>query len=337
MASELSVLSVDKQQQKLLTYPPAFPLEKRSTDPLSLQVIGTSQTASAGDETLITALTKSKFKCQMIIVEGKIGTGKSTLVQQLLLSERLHDFCAIVYCQLDCDVCKQVQTLKDLSTILDTSESQLREIEDMKSDALLIFDEFDHLVQQSEWQTTIFADVLFRKKFTKSSIMVVSRPSGLSSLGEAFYPKIDHHFQLNGFAYGPALKFQDHWITSMFEQHTILLSMCEIPLLSELVNKYFEQGSSGDTITDLLMFIVTEILKREKNGSSYSDLKLLNLPNGIKHNFEKLCKLAFEKQINHHKLTSPEEISRFLSAFSLNNSFSFELLQKLWLSRKCFS
>ena len=321
MASELSVSSVDKQQQILLTYPPVFPLEKRSTDPLSLQVIDISQTASAGDETLIAALTKSKFKCQMIIVEGKIGTGKSTLVQQMVLSERLHDFHAIVYCQLDCDACKKVQTLKDLSTILDTSESQLDEIEDMKSDALLIFDEFDHLVQQSEWQTTIFADVLFRKKFTKSSILVVSRPSGLSSLGEAFYPKIDHHFQLNGFAYGPALKFQDHWITSMFEQHTLLLSMCKVPLLNELVNKYFEQGSSGDTITDLLMFVVTEILKREKNEGIHSDLKLLDLPNGIKHNFEKLCKLAFEKQVNDHKI-NPEETNRFLSAFSLNNSFS---------------
>ena len=312
-----------KVAQKLLVYPSSMcPLEKKKIEQLEkLQEVNIVYRADLVDENTLIAIVINA-KCQMVLIEGKAGTGKTSLVQQILHTERLHDFRAIVYCQLDCDVCKQVRTLKDLSTILDTSESQLHEIEDMKSDALLIFDEFDHLVQQSEWQATIFADILFHKKFTKSTILVVSRPSGLSSLGEVNYPKIDHHFQLRGFANGPALKFQDHWITSIFEQHTILLSMCEIPLLNELVNKYFEHGKSGDTITDLLMFVVTEILKREKNDSSNSDLKLLNLPNGIKHSFEKLCKLAFEKQVNDHKLTSPEETNRFLSAFSLNNSFS---------------
>jgi hypothetical protein len=315
VASELSFSNFDnvlKQQQNLLTYPSdsVFPLEKRSAEPLSLQVI-----------TLIAALTKSK--CQTIFVEGRIGTGKTTLVKQMLISERLHGFRAIVYCELNCDACKQVRTMKDFSTLLDTSESQLHEIKDMKSDALLIFDGFDRLIQQSEWQATIFADILFRKNFTKSTIMVVSRPSGLSSVGEANYPKIDHHFQLKGFTNIPAsLKFHDHWVVSMIEQYKIILSMCEIPLLNDLINKYFEQGNSGDTITDLLMSIVTEIVKRERIDSSHGDLKLLDLPNGIKHNFEKLCKLAFEKQVNDHKLTSSEETSRFLSAFILNNSFS---------------
>ena len=306
-------------------------LEKKKIEQFKkLQEVNIAYGADLVDESTLTAVL-TNAKCQMVLIEGRSGTGKTSLVQKILHTERLHDFRAIVYCQLDYDACGQVRTLNDLSIILNTSESQLDEIEEMKSDALLIFDEFDHLVKQSEWQTTIFADILFRKKFTKSSILVVSRPSGLSSLGEAFYPKIDHHFQLNGFVYAPALKFQDHWITSMFEQHTLLLSMCEVPLLNELVNKYFEQGSSGDTITDLLMFVVTELLKREKNEGIHSDLKLLDLPNGIKHNFEKLCKLAFEKQVNHHKLTSPEEISRFLSAFSLNNSFSLNYCRNFGL------
>ena len=306
---------------ELLLCPPMCPLEKKKLECLNLQAVSiTYKTDLVDDNTLVAVLTKSK--CQIVLIEGKIGTGKTSLVQQILHAERLHDFRAIVYCQLDYDACKQVRTLKDLSVILDTTESQLHEIEDMESDALFIFDQFDHFIRQSESQATVFTDILFRKIFTKSSIVVVSRPSGLSSLGESNFLKVDHHFYLKGFVNSTTLKFQDHWIVIMCEQHKVILTMCEIPLINELVNKFFEQGNSDDTITDLLMFVVTEILKREKSEASYSDFKLLSLPNSIKSNFENLCKLAFKSYVNHHKLRSPEEINGFLSAFSLNNLFS---------------
>ena len=297
------------------------PLEKTTIDHLNLQKVSLMYQANlVDDKALITTLNESK--CQTVFIEGKIGTGKTSLVQQILHSEKLHDFLVVVYCRLDYDPCRQVRTWKDLSTILDTSESQLHEIENMESDTLFIFDEFDDFVQNYEWETTIFADILLRKIFTNSSIVVVSRPSGLSSLEEYNHLKVDHHFQIKGFLNSTALKFQDHWIVTMCEQHKIILDMCEVPLINELVNKFFEQGNSDDTFTDLLMFVVTEILKRESSETSYSDLKLLNLPNGIKSNFENLSKLAFESYVNDHKFSSFEEINRFLSAFSLNNSFS---------------
>ena len=321
MAAELSMSSVaQKRQQMLLTCPSIFPLKKKIISPLSLQEVGTYQTTSVDDKIIIAVLTNLKY--QTIIVEGKIGSGKTSLIQQMLHSERLHNFYAIVYCQLDYDASKQVQTWKDLSMMLDISESQLHEIEDTELDTLFIFDGFDDFVQQNEWEATIFADILFRKVFTNSSIMVVSRPSGFSGLGASNHLKVDHHFQIKGFLNSTVLKFQDHWIVTMCEQHKIILDMCEIPLIYELVNKFFEQGNSDDTFTDLFMFVVTEILKRESSETSYSDLTLLNLPNGIKSNFENLSKLAFESYVNDHKFSSFEEINRFLSAFSLNNSFS---------------
>ena len=333
IASEMCVF---QKQQVLLICPSVCPLEKKTIDHLKLQELGMYQAHLMADKSLVAALTKSK--CQTIIVEGKAGIGKTSLVQQILLSERLHNFQAIVYCQLDYEACKQVRTWKDLSTILDTSESQLHDIQDMESDTLFIFDEFDRFVQQTEWQVTMFADILFRKVFTNSSMMVVSRPSGLVCLGESNCLKIDHHFQVKGFLNSTTLKFQDHWIVTMCEQHKIILNLCEIPLMNEVINKFFEQGEADDTLTDLIMFVVTEILKREigrKSEKSYSDLKLLNLPNEIRSVFEVVCKLAFESHINDYKFTSSEEVNRFLSAFSLNNSFllneseSFGLVERI--------
>ena len=42
-----------------------------------------------------------------------------------------------------------MRTWKDLSMILDTSESQLHDIQDIESDTLFIFDEFDRFIQQT--------------------------------------------------------------------------------------------------------------------------------------------------------------------------------------------
>ena len=266
---------------------------------------------------------------QLVIVEGPAGAGKSCLVEYLI--QKPARFQLVLHLQLDSKMCKGIQNLKELAKELKTTESQLcNEMEAAGTHALIVFDGFDELGRNENWQDTVFASILFRRIFPLSSILVLSRPSGLLHLRDHIH--VDHHFQLKGLTVRDPnntlspLKFQEHWILAMCEQHPNILELCEIPLMAKLVCQFFAHGNANkDTLTDLLTYIVVEVIKREMSRQGHEisiNLQLLDLPEDVHNNFEHVCKLTFESILHSNMLTSTDEVDRFLSAFNLNNSYA---------------
>ena len=269
----------------------------------------------------------SLCSAQIIAVEGHAGAGKTSLLEYLCQNS-LNEFELILYVHLQ-QCGKNMQTFQDLAMELDTTESQLcNDIERAETRTLVILDGLDMLVQKESWSSTVFAHILFRKSFPLSSIVVCSRPSGLQHV-DCIY--INHHFQLNGLSISHPnnklnpLKFQEHWILIMYEQHPVILKLCEIPLIAELVCQFLGQGNANVTLTDVLIYTVVEVMKREMKKQGHetrSNLQLLILPEDIKGDFENICKLAFESLVCKNLLTNSDEVNMFLSAFHLNNSFA---------------
>ena len=270
---------------------------------------------------------------QTIMIEGKAGAGKTTLVKHFLNNnnEQFIKFTAVVYIQVGYRNFPEMKTLKDLAQALEYEEEALNDIHDAGSHALFIFDGFDNLNKHKHFQESIFMNILQKRVYPKSSIMILSRPSGLTHVRYSI--KIDRHFQIIGLdmrdpntKLNPLIRFrEEYWITALCEQHPAILDMCETPLLAELTCQFFEQGHSDATLTDLLVYVVKGILTREAerkddNLKIGSNLQLFDLPNEYCDPFESICKLALE--VNMGIIKSAEDINRFLSAFMLNNMFN---------------
>ena len=256
---------------------------------------------------------------QIIVVEGHTGTGKTSLMEYSCQNS-LNDFKFILYIHLH----KSVQTLQELATELEATE-----MNKAGTRTLIVLDGLDELVRKENWQSTIFADILFRKTFPLSSILVCSRPSGLLHVRDCIY--IDHQFKLKGLSVtNPSsklnpLKFQEHWIIAMCEQHPVILELCQIPLIAELVCQFFRKEKADATLTDMLTYIVIEVMKREMKRQGHEiqhNLRLHDLPEDISSDFKNIGKLAFESLVSRNVFSNSDEVNRFLSAFHLNNSFA---------------
>ena len=222
------------------------------------------------------------------------------------------------------------QSVKDIAEEIKTTESQLYDdIENAKSHALIVIDGFNDLVKNENWHNSIFTNILLRETFPLSSVLILSRPSGVLHMSS--YSHIDEHFLLKGLsvkdprnALSP-LKFQGPWVIALCEQHPVILELCEIPLVSQLVYQFFRKENDNITLTDMLTYVVNEIVKRETKQQDHgrrNTLQLFDLPEDLHCDFKNVCKLAFETLVSRSLLSNSDEVNRFLSAFHLNNSFA---------------
>ena len=266
---------------------------------------------------------------EVILIDGCIGSGKSSLLHYLIETEHVFHYEVILIFNQD-KVCQKIQSLCEIAEHLKVSESQLcDDIEGAETRTLIVVDGFDKLVKQNYWHKTVIANILSRKFFPLSTILVLSRPSGTAQLKNLVH--VHQHFQLKGFIsnnptnmFSP-LKFQEHWIAVLREQHPEIFN-CEIPVVANLLCQFFmQEKDTNKTLTDIFIFIITELIKREMNQQGQminTNLQLLDMPQNICDDFENVCKLAFESKLNCNTLKTSEQVGIFISSFNLNNTFS---------------
>ena len=103
--------------------------------------------------------------------------------------------------------------------------------------------------------------------------------------------------------------------------------MCKIPLIAKLLCVFCERSKqhASCTLTDVCIFVITEIMKGTLEPVSYGfteSLDLFSLPEEIFDEFSKLCKFAYESLASKHLLGSTEQKQRFVSGFTLTGTYS---------------
>ena len=261
-----------------------------------------------------------------ILVEGVLGTGKTTLISPLIDKYCLERYLTILCIHLECKVCERIKTLTDIAEELSLPVLQLKSLlEDGGNDSLIIIDGITELTQRNDWESTVFAKILFGKEFPNAVKLLLTRPSGVVHVLKNV--TLHHFFRLEGLL-DPNLillsKPEDDCINRLCQQHPVLLTSCKIPLIAKLLTCEHNRKQCNLTITDICLYAITELIKRRLKQLSYQfddNLTLFSLPEEIFDDFLKLCKFAFHSLASSHLLISPEQNERFVSGFSLSNSF----------------
>jgi hypothetical protein len=261
-----------------------------------------------------------------ILVEGVLGTGKTTLVPFLIDRYCLERYLTILCFHLTSKVCKEIRTLTDVAEELSLPVLQLKsQLEDGGSDSLIIIDGITELTQRNDWESSVFAKILFGKEFPNATKLLLTRPSGVVHVLE--HVTLDHFFRLEGLQ-DPSLmllsKPENDCINKLCQQHPELVTMCKIPLMAKIILGQLNTKHDNLTITDVCLHTITELIKRRLKQLSYQiddNLTLFSLPVEIADDFLKLCKFAYHSLASSHLLITPEQKERFISGFSLSNSF----------------
>ena len=265
---------------------------------------------------------------QCILIEGFIGTGKSTVVNFVIDNYCLEVYKIVLHIHSTSKIFERIRTLSDIAKELSLPLAQVRnDLEDAGGNLLIIFDEISDLIRQDDWTNTEFGKIICGSTYPNAVKLLVSRPSGVAPLLKS--SKVNSRYRVIGFSDGdPDTDFTtQNSIKTLCEQHPSLVSISKIPLIAKLIRNFCERNQKQNdfTITDICLNVVTEIIKRRLKNTSYQfeeNISLFSLPEDIFDEFVKLCQFGFESLASGHLLENSEQKQRFLSGFNLNHSFS---------------
>lgn len=317
--TEESPSNLDEGVWKLNLKQMELPRTATGTDSVTLLV----QQPEANMQTLASTLASKPTHC--ILVNGFAGTGKTTLARCLIYKNLLSGFKKILL------ICKNIVGLLDIAKELNMSLSQLRSSLDTEAkDVLIILDGISDLTREDIWEKSVLTSIMTGREFPNATKLILTRPSGVKYILN--HVKIGHIFHLLGVSdVDPNLTslMQNAWFSKLFKDHPQLKGMCKIPLLAKLLLQLFEKskGQNNVTITDVLIHIVTEMIKWrlvQRSSPFDQNLTLHSLPEDTYDNLFKLCKFAFLSFVSNHILETSNDKERFVSGFCLTHSFSLD-------------
>lgn len=283
---------------------------------------------------------------KLVLIEGAPGIGKSTLAWELCRNwdkfPCMKQYILVVLLRL------RERRVQNVENLLDFFFSY--EIPDQKpvvdelvrchgKGVLFVLDGFDELPTSLQHEG-LLVEVIQKRVFPKSTVIVTSRPSAMAELLNICSPLIQRRIEILGFtqdsikAYtssiipsdSEALKKFESYIS--FSENSAINSLMYVPINAAIIVQIFlENMHKGSllprNLTQLYTQLCLTILNRytRVNCSSVTVHKLENLPHDLYANFLDLAKIAFKCVMNQevifHSDTVPSDFNHFgfLDAF----------------------
>ncbi len=289
----------------------------------------------------------------LVLVEGRPGSGKTTLVNKLtrdwatgkkvlqgakilfLVTLRLLNVSGREKSLLDL---LQIFYDEDLSKII---EQHLRKCRG--KGACFILDGLDEYPIESK-KNLVIDQLLFSKTFLHSMVIVASRPVATEKLKTMCRTRIEvvgfskdqiysyvRTYPFNDCSPGMACK-----MTEFLDQHPNVLHMCYLPVHAAMICFLFSEleGDIPHRETQILeQFIITTIAKHQaRKGEELHVRSLKNLSGEIKELFSSICKIAFDMIINSQQVVSQSDAPVSIFTDSALGLLTVERKSKLYYS-----
>ena len=217
--------------------------------------------------------TRSGENCEVILVEGGPGIGKSTLAWQVChrwgKRELFDQYSTVLLLPLRDERVQQAKRVKDLFFYLE-DETVIVEIGTGR-DMLVILDGLDELPSHLLSKQSIFTDLLSGEVLGDATILVTSRPSATQQLLMCWKQRISKHFVICGFnnedieEYTKSILYICGEKLTEFQSylsiHPHIQSIMYVPLHSAIVMAvYLQHKQLPKTLTQLYMTLAEMFL-----------------------------------------------------------------------------
>ena len=243
---------------------------------------------------------------KVFLLEGALGCGKSTLAlhitKQWEEGKLFQEYEHVVLVKLRDN---NVFNAKKLADILPKKNKEMGpEIEkelivDDGKHVLFIFDGWDELPETAPGHSLIM-NILNKEELSGSSILITSRPTSSSSL----YKLVDCRIEILGFSQEELKRyFSDNLdcgekLLRKIQENPAVASSCYVPLYASiLVHVFKATGELPKTQYGIFSSLIRNCIYRhqKKSKQPISTIESLDeLPEEVKGQFRKLCRLAYE-------------------------------------------
>ena len=268
------------------------------------------------EEQILDLCVEQVGKGRVIVIEGALGIGKSTLAWELCRKweeyASMEAYSLVILLRLRE---KRVQNISDATSLFYAYSgadraSLVEEINKSRGKGVLFvldgFDELPKLLQRE----SVLVDLLRKRILPQSTVVVTSRPSAMDRLLTISMPLIEKRIEILGFsqesieAYASNVFSRDelggfkNYISA--PQNPAINSLMYVPLYAALVVIIYKsttsKGSLPRTITQLYTQLCLTILNRYlKANTEYPSVRTIqNLPGELSGQFLELSKLAYE-------------------------------------------
>ncbi len=294
----------------------------------------------------------------LVLVEGRPGSGKTTLVNQLTrdwaTGKKVLQGAKIVFLVtlrlLNVSREKSLLDLlqifyeEDLSKIIEHSLRKCR-----GKGACFILDGLDEYPIESK-KNLVIDQLLFTKTFLPHSMVIVaSRPVATEKLKTMCKTRIEvvgfskdeiysyiRTYPFNDCSPGMACK-----MTKFLDQHPNVLHMCYLPVHAAMICFLFSELEEDIPLREtqiLEQFIITTIAKHQaRKGEELHVRSLKNLSGEIKELFSSICKIAFDMIINSQQVVSQSDAPVSISMDSALGLLTVERKSKLYYSEDFYT
>lgn len=272
------------------------------------------------------AIIKELTSGQVLFIEGRPGSGKTTFVHKITqswatLSNGALRLILLVSLRVLNNLNKRKLDLSDILQLFRDLKVSKRLVEERDGKGVcFIFDGLDEFSPRDGKKSLVYK--IINKEYLHQSIVIVaSRPAAITKLKR----RADKVIETLGFQRRQIFEYFDHFPFSSYSKanelkkyvscHQNVLHMCYLPIHAAMVSFLFEiTGKVPQTETEIYTHFTHFTLVRSfsKNREiDLSDIDVTNLSGEEEILFNQICKLALEKTVLNKQVLQQDEVSSY--------------------------
>ena len=264
---------------------------------------------------------------QVIFIEGRPGSGKTTFVHKItrdwaITSNGGMRLVLLVSLRVLNNLYKynRIELSDILNLFMDLKVSK-ELIEQRKGKGIcFIFDGLDEFLP-SDGENSIVHRIIYKEYLSQSTVIVASRPAAIAELRQIANKVIE----VIGFKKAQIFEYFDYYpfsnqsksaeLKAYLSTHLNILHMCYLPVHAAMVGFLFEvTGEVPQTETEIYKHFNHFTLKRNLTKSGCANIDVHNLSGEEEKIFNQICKLALNKTILNRQVMHQDEVTSLLKS-----------------------